>query len=163
MFEQQILCHQLPNSFNSMVNQNGDEKQSTNKETDKTVQALKRRILNAKLEQYESDLQQYAQLYNRELTKLEFETCNMSSLHQIGLIGQIMYDVKLYVHQHTKLFLRQIRYKESCFHAKLLRQHRQSSRVNKAVDVYPQIIVDVPHVSLNAHQLDYLSRAGQFA
>jgi len=47
-----------------MVNQNGDEKQSTNKETDKTVQDLKRRILNAKLEQYESDLQQYAQLYN---------------------------------------------------------------------------------------------------
>jgi hypothetical protein len=74
-----------------------------------------------------------------------------------------MYDVKIYVHQNTKLFLRQIRYKESCFHAKLLPQHPQSSRVNKAVDVYPQIIVDVPHVSLNSHQLDYLSRAGQFA
>jgi len=99
----------------------------------------------------------------RTIAKLEFETCNISSLHQIGLIGQIMYDVKIYVHQHTKLFLRQIRYKESCFHAKLLRQHRQSSRVNKTVDVYPQIIVDVPHVSLNSHQLDYLSRAGQFA
>jgi hypothetical protein len=27
--------------------------------------------------------------------------------------------------------------------------------------VYPQIIVDVPNVSLNSNQLDYLSRTGQ--
>ena len=62
-----------------------------------------------------------------------------------------MYFVKIYVYHHTKLLLRQIRYKESCFHVKLLRHHRrhQSLSSSKTIDVYPQIIVDVPKVSLN--------------
>ncbi len=69
-----------------------------------------------------------------------------------------MYFVKIYVYHHTKLFLRQIRYKESCFHAKLLRQHRRhkSRSASKTIDVYPQIIVDVPKVKLNQSQLDYI-------
>ncbi len=74
-----------------------------------------------------------------------------------------MYFVKIYVYHHTKLLLRQIRYKESCFHAKLLRQHRRhkSRSASKTIDVYPQIIVDVPKVLLNQSQLDYLSHTGQ--
>ena len=74
-----------------------------------------------------------------------------------------MYFGKIYVYHHTQLLLRQIRYKESRFHFKLLRHHRrhQSRSASKAIDVYPQIIVDVPKVSLNQNQLDYLSRTGK--
>jgi hypothetical protein len=60
--------------------------------------------------------------------------------------------------------MRQIRYKESCFHATLLSHHRrhyQSLASSKAIDVYPQIIVDIPKVSLNQTQLDYLSLTGK--
>jgi hypothetical protein len=59
--------------------------------------------------------------------------------------------------------LRQIRYKESCSHVKLLRHRRchKSRSPSKTIDVYPQIIVDVPKVKLNQSQLDYLSRTGQ--
>jgi len=74
-----------------------------------------------------------------------------------------MHFVKIYVYHHTKLLLRQIRYKESCFRVKLLRYHRRRRSLvsRKTIDVYPQIIVDVPKVSLNHNQLDYLSRTGQ--
>ena len=53
-----------------------------------------------------------------------------------------------------KLLLCQIRYKEACFHAKLLRHHRRyrSLSTSNMVDVYSQIIVDVPKVKLNQNQ-----------
>jgi hypothetical protein len=74
-----------------------------------------------------------------------------------------MHFVKIYVYHYTKLLLRQIRYKESCFRVKLLGHHRhhQSRSPSKIIDVYPHIIVDVPKVTLNQNQLDYLSRTGQ--
>jgi hypothetical protein len=74
-----------------------------------------------------------------------------------------MYFVKIYVYHHTKLLLLRIRYKESCFHAKLLHQHRRhkSRSASKTTGVYPQIIVDVTKVTLNQSQLDYLSRTGK--
>ncbi len=73
-----------------------------------------------------------------------------------------MYFVKICIYHHTKLLLRQIRYKESCFRIKLLRHPRrhQSRSPSKTIHVYPQIIVDVPKVKLNQSQLDYLSRTG---
>jgi hypothetical protein len=70
-----------------------------------------------------------------------------------------MHFIKIYVYYHTKLLLRQIRYKESCFHVKLLRHH--SFTLSNTADVYPRIIVDVPKVSLNRNELDYLSRTGK--
>jgi hypothetical protein len=57
MFEQRILCHELPNSFNS-ITINNHEEQCTNKRH-KIVQDLKRQMLNAKLEQYELKIQHY--------------------------------------------------------------------------------------------------------
>ncbi len=75
-----------------------------------------------------------------------------------------MHFVKIYVYQHTKLLIRQIRYNESCFHATLLSHHRrryQSLALSKAIDVYLQIVVDIPKVSLNQTQLDYLSLTGK--
>ena len=73
-----------------------------------------------------------------------------------------MYFVKIYVYHHIKLFVRQILYKESCLHVKLLYHQRQCQSLiaHKTIDVYPQIIVDVPYVLLNHNQLNYLSRTG---
>jgi hypothetical protein len=49
-------------------------------------------------------------------------------------------------------------------HIKLIRHyHRQLlSTAKTSTDVYPQIIVDIPKVSLNRIQLDYLSRNGKY-
>jgi hypothetical protein len=60
-------------------------------------------------------------------------------------------------------FLHPIRYKESYFRVKLLRYHRchQSRSSSQTIDVYPQVIVDAPKVTLNQSLLDYLSRTGQ--
>jgi hypothetical protein len=57
-----------------------------------------------------------------------------------------MHFVKLYLNHHTNRVIRQI-----CF-----KDRRHSSPSKKIIDVYPQIIVDVPEVSLNRIQLDYL-------
>ncbi len=37
----------------------------------------------------------------------------------------LMYFVKTYLYHHTNIIIRQIRYKESCRHIKLLRQHQR--------------------------------------
>ena len=144
---------------------NGQE-QCTNKQTDETELDYKCRVLCQKLEQYEMNIHQCERLYERQLTRFEFETVNITSLHQIGHLDQLIYYVKIYVHQHIKLFLRQVRYKESCCHMKLVRQHRrchrQPRRFNSILDAYPQITINVPNVSLNPQQLDYLSRTGEF-
>ncbi len=67
-----------------------------------------------------------------------------------------------YLNQQTNRLIRQIRYKESCFHTKLLRRrHSHSSTIKKTINVYSQVIVDVSKISLNHNQLDYLSRNGK--
>jgi hypothetical protein len=58
--------------------------------------------------------------------------------------------------------LRQVRYKESWFHVKLQRRRRCSSPSSNTIDVYPQIIIDVPRVLLSKNQLNYLSCTGNF-
>ncbi|CAF4735577.1 unnamed protein product, partial [Rotaria magnacalcarata] len=70
--------------------------------------------------------------------------------------------LKCYLSHYTNRLIRQIRYKEACVHVKLLRQHRRHFlSKQQIVDVYPQIIVDVPKISLNRIQLDYLSKSGK--
>jgi hypothetical protein len=161
MFEQRILCHKLPNSFNS-ITINNNEEQCANKHN-KIVQDFKRQMLNVELEQYELKIQHYEHLYEQELVAFESEIYKTKPSYQMYYLNELMYFVIIYIYHHTKLFMRHIRYKESCFHVKLLRHHRrhQSLISNKTIDVYPQIIVDVPKVSLNQNQLDYLSRTGQ--
>jgi len=161
MFEQRILCHKLPNSFNS-ITMNFNQEQCVNKRN-KMVQDLKRQMLNTELEQYELKIQHYEHLYEQELATFQSEIYKTESSYQISFLNELMYYVKIYVYHHTKLLLRQIRYKESCLRVKLLRHHRrhQSRSLNNTIDVYPQIIVDVPKVSLNPNQLDYLSRTGE--
>ena len=128
------------------------------------IQELKRQMLNSELEKYEMKIQHYEDLYERELETFQSETFKTGSSYQIERCNELMYFVKIYVYHHTQMMLRQIRYSESCFRVKLLRHHRRrqhSFPSSNTIDVYPQIIVDLPKVSLNKTQLDYLSQTGQ--
>ncbi|CAF5011624.1 unnamed protein product, partial [Rotaria socialis] len=70
--------------------------------------------------------------------------------------------LKCYLSHYTNRLIRQIRYKEACVHVQLVRKHhRHLLSKQQIVDVYPQIIVDVPKISLNRIQLDYLSKSGK--
>jgi hypothetical protein len=160
IFEQQILCHKLPNSFNS-ININNNQEQCVNKRN-KMIQDLKRQMLNAELEQYEIKIQYYEDMYEQELATFQSEIYRTESSYQMDRHVEVMYFVKIYAYHHTQMMLRQIRYNESCFHVKLRRHHRrhQSRAAINTIDVYPQIIVDVPKVKLKQNQLDYLSHTG---
>jgi hypothetical protein len=163
MFEQRILCHKLPNSFNSITIHNTEETCANKR--NKMIQDLKRQMLNTELEKYELKIQDYEHLYEQQLDIFQSEVYKTGwSSDQVNHLNEILYSVKTYVYHHTQLLLREIRYKESCFHVKLLRHRRrdQSRSPSDIIDVYPQIIVDVPKVKLNRRQLDYLSRTGQF-
>jgi hypothetical protein len=98
------------------------------------------------------------QHYEQELATFQSEIYRTESSYQISHLNELMYFVKIYVYHHTKQLLRQIRNKESCFQVKLLHHHRRhkSRSASKTIDVYPQIIVDVPKARLNQSQLDYL-------
>jgi hypothetical protein len=162
MFEQRILCHKLPNSFNSITIHNTEETCANKR--NRMIQDLKRQMLNTELEKYELKIQDYEHLYEQQLDIFQSEVYKIGSSDQVNHLNEIMYSVKTYVYRHTQLLLREIRYKESRFHVKLLRHRRrdQSRSPSDIIDVYPQIIVDVPKVKLNRRQLDYLSRTGQF-
>jgi hypothetical protein len=162
MFEQRIICHELPNSFNSTTINNNNEEQCANK-CNKIVQDYKRQMLNVELEQYELKIQHYEHLYEQELATFQSEICKTNSFYQMSELNMLMHSVTIYVYHHIKLWIREVRYKESAFRVKLLRHHRrrQSLIPSKTIDVYPQIIVDVPKVPLNQTELDYLSQKGQ--
>jgi hypothetical protein len=161
MFEQQILCHKLPNSFNNITLRYDEESNSNVR--NKIMQDFKRRMLKIKLGQYEAEIQHYESLYEKELTIFETEIHKNNSFYQISHVNELMHYLKTYLYYHTKLLLSHIRYKESRFHVKFLRKQRRHRYLisTKAIGVYPQIIVDVPNVSLNSNQLDFLSRTGQ--
>jgi hypothetical protein len=161
MFEQRILYHQVPDSFDN-INISVNKEYPVTKRS-KVVQELKRQMLNSELENYEIKIQHYEDLYEQGLATLQAEIGKIGSSYQIDRLNDIMYSIKSYEYHHTQMLLRQIRFKESCFHAKLLRYHRRDRlrSARKTVNVYPQIIVDVPKVKLSQNQLDYLSRTGQ--
>jgi len=81
MFEQRLACHKLPNSFNSITT-NFNQEQCLNKRH-KMVQDLKRRLLNAELEQYELKIQHYEHLYEQELVTFQSEIYKTESSYQI--------------------------------------------------------------------------------
>ena len=159
MFEQQIVCHKLPKSFDCIKVMN-DEQSCINKPR-KIIQNLKRRMLHVELEEYEMKIQHFEYLYDQELTAFKSETYKTNSSYQLCHFNMLIHFVKTYIYHYTKKWIHQIRYKESCLHRKLLRHsHGQLSATRELINVYPQIIIDVPKVSLNSNQLDYLSRTG---
>jgi len=161
IFEQQILCHKVPNNLFSSINIDQIEEQCVNKRH-KIIQDLKRRILNTKLEEYEIKIQNYEHQYEQQLRTFESETFRINSSYLMCHFNELMHLIKTYVYHHANILIRQIRYKESCLHVKLSRQyHRRLLSTQKNIAVYPQIIVDVPKVPLNRTQLDYLSCNGK--
>ena len=80
MFEQRILCHQLPDFFNSITACNHEERR-TNKHT-KAVQDLKRQMLSVKLQQYETNIQRYEHLYQQKLETLQSDIHKNKSSYQ---------------------------------------------------------------------------------
>ncbi|CAM4905503.1 unnamed protein product [Rotaria socialis] len=159
IFEQRILCHSLPKTFDDIPivtyqNLFGNE-------ANKIMQELKRRKLNDQLKNYELKLQDYEDLYQTEINIFESKLIQTSLNHQHIQADIFMTLLKCYLSHYTNRLIRQIRYKEACVHVKLVRQHRRRHLLSKQqiVDVYPQIIVDVPKISLNRIQLDYLSKS----
>jgi hypothetical protein len=101
MFEQRILCHKLPNSFNS-ITINDNEEQCVNKRN-KKVQDLKRKMLNTELEQYELKIQHYEHLYEQELATFQSEIYKTESSYQICHLNQLIYFVKIYIYYGGQL------------------------------------------------------------
>jgi hypothetical protein len=163
MLEQRILCYALPKSFDN-IKTDIEQHHNANKQN-KIIQELKRRMLNEELEKYENKIQYYEHLYQQDLAVLEIQISNPTSSDHKRQVATLTHFIKQYFSHYTDRFLRRIRFQESCLHAKLLRHHRRhslSSSKKNATDVYPQIIIDVPNVSLNHSQLEYLSRNGRF-
>jgi t-SNARE complex subunit (syntaxin) len=162
MFEQRIVCQQLPNSFYE-ANIDTHAEQNMNKSR-KIIQEFKRRMLNDKLEEFEMKVQHYEHLYQEELNTFQLEMMNDINSQQLDQLEMLKHSVQTYLYHHTTKFIRQIRWKESNYHVKLVQcYYRQLSSTRKIniTDVYPQIIVDVEKISLNRIQLDYLSHNGK--
>ncbi|CAF4939805.1 unnamed protein product, partial [Rotaria socialis] len=157
-FERRILCHSLPKTFDDIPivayqNLFGNE-------TNKIMQELRRRKLNDQLKNYELKLQDYEDLYQTEINIFESKLMQTSLNHQHIQADIFRTLLKCYLSHCTNRLIRQIRYKEACVHVKLVRKHhRHLLSKQQIVDVYPQIIVDVPKISLNRIQLDYLSKS----
>lgn len=164
MFEQRISCHRLPKSLDSAIIPNLDVKQLNNRRL-KMLQELKRFMLNVELQEYENKIEHQEYLYQQELANLQqqMKTTNSSlPQHQINMLLHI---VQFYLKAYANRLLHEIRFKETCFRIKLTRRrrHRQQSLLpSNVVDVYPQVIVDVPKVCLNRVQLAYLSHNGKY-
>ena len=140
-----------------------DQESSTNKRH-KIIQDIKRRQLHHDLERYETTIQHYEHLYEQEFNVFKAELDKSKCSYQMYRIDMITHTVTSYIYQHTKQIIRHIRYKESCRHVTLARQHhsrsQSSSTTDHTLDVYPQIILDVSKAPFNRLQLDYLSHAG---
>ncbi|CAF1449633.1 unnamed protein product [Adineta ricciae] len=144
MLEQQILCHRLPESLDSIV-PNLDVKKLSKKHC-KMVQELKRLTLNLELQRFEEDIHRYEQLYQEEFNKFQQQILNPTSSDYKHQIDILMYSVESYLNNYKGRLLRQIRHREACFHTNLIRQRRrrQSLMTDNNIQVHPQITVDVP-------------------
>ena len=162
MFEQRILCHQLPEILDSAIIPNLDIKQLSSRRL-KMLQELKRFTLNVELHEYENKIEHYENLYQQELASLQQQIESTNSYFPQHQTNMLLYIVQSYLTAYTNGLLRQVRFNEACFHVKLTRhrRRRQSFLSYNVVDVYPQVIVDVPKVCLNRLQLEYLSRNGK--
>ena len=159
MFQQRIVCHRLPKSFDCITVEN-IEQQCKHKQN-KIIQEMKRQMLNVELEQYERKLQDYEHLYQRELAAFERHLFETNSGRPIHDINEMISYIKTYLHHQTNKWMRHIRYSESCLRIKLLRHSRARSKQDD-VHVYPQIIIDTASkVPLNQNQLNYLSYNGK--
>jgi hypothetical protein len=159
MFEQRILCRKLPKSLDKITVESADI-QNPN-EHNKVIKDMKRQTLHHQLQQYEMDIQKHDKMFERELITFEFQQSKTasSSIINTPIQDTSINVLKKYLTQQTNSLIRKIRYKERCFYTKLLRHHHSyshSSLLSKeTVDVYPQVIVDIPKIYLSPQELDY--------
>ncbi|CAF2134403.1 unnamed protein product [Rotaria magnacalcarata] len=159
IFEQRILCHTLPKTFDDIpivTYPNLFEN-----EANKIMQELKRPKLNDQLKNFELKPQHYENLYKTKINIFESKLIDISLNLQHIQVDTLITLPNCYLSHYTDRLIRQIRYKEACVYVKLVRKHRRHLlSKQQIVDMYPQIIVDVPKLSLNRLQLDYLSKSG---
>ena len=156
-FQQRILCHRLPKSFDDI-----DPKHDGNK-LRKHRQECKRRLLTIEFEKHEMELRVNAHAY-----ELEWNQARLSvHRHDNEAALQCIQD---YLTQFTNREIRTIRFNESRLHTKLTRRRLLSitraaatttTTTINAIDVYPRVIIDTGKVLLNRTQLDYLSHNGE--
>ncbi|CAF4988162.1 unnamed protein product, partial [Rotaria magnacalcarata] len=123
IFEQRILCHSLPKTFDDIPivtyqNLFGNE-------ANKTIRELKRRKRNDQLKNYELKFQHYEDLYPTKIDIFQSKLIQTSLNHQHIQADIFMTLLKCYLNHNTNRLIRQIRYKEACVHVKLVRQYRR--------------------------------------
>lgn len=158
MFQQRIFSRRLPKSFESITVKH--EPGQSAHDVNKTLQELKRNMLDIELNRFETKLQECEQLYQRKLNAFELKLPKIIDNDQKHLVNTIMAHTKTYLEHITKAWIRRIRYEESLLRTKLLRDRRNRPLKNEITHVYPQVIIDSSTLSLSHRQLDYLSSNG---
>lgn len=164
IFQQRILCHRLPQSFNQ-IEEMTDKIDNMNAKN-KHIQEAKRRKLDRTLQDYETKLLDYEHRYQDEFSKLEMQLWKQHYSGARDHYDRMMQCLQDYLNHRSNRTIRTIRYREACVRTALQKlQRRQMSQKSKKkankVDVYPQVIVDTKKLSLNQRQLDYLSQRGE--
>ena len=165
LFQQRILCHRLPQSFNQ-IEEITDHAGKINVQN-KTIQEAKRYKLDQALENYETKLLDCEHRYQSEFSHLEIQLCKEHYAETRDYYDHLMQCLQNYLNHRKYRTIRTIRYREAYVRTALRKLHRrQMSRKSKKktnkVDVYPQVIVDTRKISLNQRQLDYLSQRGEW-
>ena len=119
---------------------------------------MKRSRLDHFVHDLEIKLLDYAHQYERELMKLEKSCSDRQHVHGISLFDHIETTMS---HQ-IDLFKHGLSSNMILFRKTLHRRHRRcrSSVKTNAISVWPQVIVNVPTVALNAIEFSYISSAG---
>lgn len=166
LFQQRILCHRLPRSFDQM-NENITDHTNHTHMLNKNVQETKRQQLDRCLEKYETSLLDNEDHYQNELCHFERQLWRHHYSENRAHCDLIVQCVQNYLNHRQYRTIRTIRYEEVCVRTALRKLHRRQTsgknhEKNKSiVDVYPQVILDVTKTSLNQRQLNYLSHRGK--
>ena len=146
-FQQRILCHRLPKSFDVIPRHDINQ-------LPKQWQESKRRLLTVEFEKYETELRGHGRAY-----ELEWTRARLSAHRDEGEI--VLQCIQDYLAQYTNRQIRAIRFQESRLHTKLSRRRSPSTAATAPIDVYPRVIIDTGKILLNRAQLDYLSHHGR--
>ena len=141
MFEEQLSHQIMPKSFDR-TNDN------------KTDPRSQRKMLDAHVKNYESEIQHYERLSQQEMAMLELDSS----------VETVLIDfIKACLNRRTETMKRDISYQVSFFRSGMSRRyhrhfHSASETTKTTHVVFPQVIVDAPNVPLNGAELAYLSR-----
>lgn len=166
LFQQRILCHRLPRSFDPLKENITDQTNHTHLQN-KSFQEAKRQQLNRVLEHYETSLLDNENHYQQELCHFEKQLWRYHYSENKAHCDLMVQSVQDYLNHRQRRTMQTIRYGEACVRTALRKlQRRQTSQKNNEknkgmVSVYPQVILDVSKTPLNKRQLDFLSHRGK--